>query len=152
MRVERASGKCGSSRSAFAGRGAFVYAEAMSDCPAIRVMMMPRDTNAHGTIFGGVILSYIDQAGAVEARRQTHHRFVTVAIDHVDFKAPVYIGDILSFYTRLEKIGRTSMTIHVDVQAERFQSPGTEVPVTDARLVYVAVDEDRNPTPVRPAE
>ncbi len=117
-------------------------------CPAIRVMMMPRDTNAHGTIFGGVILSYIDQAGAVEAREHTPHKFVTVAIDKVEFKQPVFVGDVLSLYTRLVRTGRTSMTIHVWVEAERFENPSMLVPVTEATLVYVAVDDQRRPQPL----
>jgi acyl-CoA thioesterase YciA len=111
-------------------------------------MMMPRDTNAHGTIFGGVLLSYIDQAGAIEARAHAPHTFVTVAMDKVEFKQPVYVGDVLSFYTRVVKRGRTSLTIHVDVQAERFRNPGDIVPVTEATLVYVAVDENRQPVPL----
>lgn len=117
-------------------------------CPAIRVMMMPRDTNAHGTIFGGVILSYIDQAGAIEARRHTPHKYVTVAMDGVEFKQPVYVGDVLNFVTTLVKVGRTSMTIDVRVTAERFTNPRDVVDVTSATLVYVAVDDDGHPTPV----
>lgn len=113
--------------------------------PAIRVMMMPRDTNAHGTIFGGVILSYIDQAGAVAARQETLHRFVTVAMDAVEFKQPVFVGDVLSFYATTARRGRTSVTIEVNVEAERFEDPRKIVPVTSARLVYVAIDEQRRP-------
>ncbi len=118
-------------------------------CPAIRVMMMPRDTNAQGTIFGGVLLSYIDQAGAVEARRHTRRRFVTVAMKEVEFKQPVYVGDVLSFYTRPIRFGRTSLTIGVKVEAERFADPGTVVSVTEATLVYVAIDDEGRPTPFR---
>lgn len=117
-------------------------------CPAIRVMMMPRDTNAHGTIFGGVILSYIDQAGAIEARKHTPHKFVTVAMNTVEFKQPVYVGDVLSFNTILVKTGRTSMTIEVDVEAERFIDPQIRIPVTSATLVYVAVNEHGRPVPL----
>lgn len=116
--------------------------------PAIRVMMMPRDTNAHGTIFGGVILSYIDQAGAIEARKHTPRKFVTVAMDGVEFKKPVYVGDVLSFYTRLVRVGRTSMTIRVHVEAERFENPAQRTAVTEATLVYVAVDEHGRPAPL----
>lgn len=116
--------------------------------PAIRVMMMPRDTNAHGTIFGGVILSYIDQAGAVEARQHTPHKFVTVAMDKVEFKKPVFVGDVLSFHTRLIKVGRTSMTVKIEVEAERFQDPTNTVPVTEAQLVYVAVNDHGTPVPL----
>jgi acyl-CoA thioesterase YciA len=114
-------------------------------CPAIRVMMMPRDTNAHGTIFGGVILSYIDQAGAVAARAETKNKFVTVAMNAVEFKQPVFVGDVLSFYATTVKRGRTSVTIQVNVEAERFDDPSKRVPVTAATLVYVAVDDDRRP-------
>ena len=115
--------------------------------PAIRVVMMPRDTNPNGTIFGGVLLSYIDQAGAVGAREQTPHRFVTVAVDRVEFQKPVHVGDILSFYTSLERVGRTSLTMRVRVEAERYANPREVVPVTEAMITYVAVDADRHPTP-----
>lgn len=118
-------------------------------CPAIRVMMMPRDTNAHGTIFGGVLLSYIDQAGAIEARRHTVQKFVTVAMNEVEFKQPVYVGDVLSFFTEATRFGRTSMTVHVEVQAERFIDPTLVVPVTAATLVYVAIDDAARPMPLQ---
>lgn len=111
-------------------------------------MMMPRDTNAHGTIFGGVLLSYIDQAGAVEARKWGPHRFVTVAIDSVQFKQPVFVGDVLSFYTQVVKTGRTSISVRVDVEAQRFAAPSEIVAVTSATLVYVGIDENRQPTPL----
>lgn len=117
-------------------------------CPTIRVMMMPRDTNAHGTIFGGVLLSYIDQAGAIEARKHTPHKFVTVAIDSVEFKQPVYVGDVLSFNTELVKKGTTSIRVRVDVIAERFTNPTEVVPVTAADLVYVAVNDHGKPVPL----
>ena len=107
---------------------------------AIRVILLPKDTNAHGTIFGGVILSHIDLAGAVEARRHTRHRVVTVAMREVVFHAPVHVGDVVSFYTRLVRIGRTSITVHVDVVAARAAAPGEVVQVTEAEVVYVAVD------------
>ncbi|MBU0638124.1 MAG: acyl-CoA thioesterase [Planctomycetes bacterium] len=116
--------------------------------PAIRVMMMPRDTNANGTIFGGVLLSYIDQAGAIEARAHAAHRYVTVAVDRVEFRAPVYVGDVLSFRARLVRVGRTSVTVQVTVEAERFHDPRMVVRVTEAQLVYVAVDDERRPAPV----
>ncbi len=115
--------------------------------PAIRVMMMPRDTNAHGTIFGGVILSYLDQAGAIEARRLGCARVVTVAMDSVEFKHPVYVGDVLSFYVETIHVGRTSARVRVSVEAERFEPPYTKEPVTTAELVYVAIDEHRRPMP-----
>ncbi len=89
------------------------------DEPAIRVLMMPRDTNAHGTIFGGVILSYIDQAGAIEARRQGLQFMVTVSMDKVVFHEPVFVGDLVSFWTETLRIGNTSITTKVVVEAIR---------------------------------
>src|SRR5205809_4350635 len=95
---------------------------------AIRLTMMPRDTNAHGTVFGGVILSYIDVAGGVEAIRHTkHNRFVTVAMKEVIFHEPVFIGDLVSFYAETKRVGNTSIAIHVIVEAERFGTPGIVV-------------------------
>lgn len=116
--------------------------------PAIRVVLMPKDTNAHGTIFGGVILSYIDLAAAVEVRKHTSKKFVTVAMREVVFVAPVFVGDIVSFYTRLVRIGRTSITIMVTVEADRVDEPGNKVRVTEAEVVYVAIDQDRRPVPI----
>lgn len=122
--------------------------EQPTGCPAIRVMMMPCDTNATGTIFGGVLLSYIDQAGAIAARELAAHKYVTVAMDSVVFKEAVFVGDVLSFYATVVRVGRTSITVHVNVSAERFTDPRQIVPVTEAELTYVAVDEDRRPVPV----
>ena len=117
----------------------------MSEQPrdaAIRLTMMPRDTNAHGTVFGGIILSYIDVAGGVESIRHTrHNRFVTVAMKEVKFHEPVFIGDLVSFYAKTMKVGNTSITVHVDVEAERFGTPGVIVKVTEAEVVFVAIDE-----------
>ena len=113
--------------------------------PAIRVMMMPRDTNALGTIFGGIILSYIDQAGAVEAHRQVRGRLVTVAIHEVEFHEPVFVGDLVSFYTSIIRMGRTSVTVGVDVEAERRTKGGGTVKVTEAKLTFVHVDERNRP-------
>ena len=111
---------------------------------AIRVTMMPKNTNAHGTIFGGVILSYIDIAGGVEAVRHTgHDRFVTVAMKEVIFHEPVYIGDLVSFYAETQKIGNTSITIRVIVEAERVGSLGQTVRVTEAEVVFVAINQNR---------
>ncbi len=111
---------------------------------AIRLTMMPRDTNAHGTVFGGVILSYIDVAGGVEAVRHTkHNRFVTVAMKEVIFHEPVFIGDLVSFYAETLRVGNTSITIHVVVEAERFGTPGVIAKVTEAELTFVAVNEAR---------
>jgi acyl-CoA thioesterase YciA len=122
--------------------------EQPASCPAIRVMMMPRDTNATGTIFGGVLLSYIDQAGAIAAREHAAHKYVTVAMDSVVFKEAVFVGDVLSFHATVVRVGRTSITVHINVSAERFTDPRQIVPVTEAELTYVAVDEDRQPVPV----
>ncbi len=121
----------------------------MSDqSPAIRVIMMPKDTNALGTIFGGVILSYIDQAGAVEAHRHCHGRLVTVAVREVVFHAPVFVGDLVSFYTRTVRLGTTSITVSVEVEAERGHPGGPKSKVTEAELVFVHVDESGKPTPL----
>lgn len=111
---------------------------------AIRLTMMPRDTNAHGTVFGGIILSYIDVAGGVEAVRHTgHDRFVTVAMKEVIFHEPVFMGDLVSFYAETVKVGKTSITVHVVVEAERFGSHGQSVRVTEAEVVYVAINQYR---------
>jgi len=117
--------------------------------PAIRVVLMPKDTNAHGTIFGGVILSYIDIAAAIEVRKHTSKPIVTKAMHEVVFVAPVFVGDIVSFYTELVRIGRTSITIKVLVEADRIKFPSERARVTEAEVVYVAVDENRRPVPVR---
>src|SRR6476659_164295 len=117
--------------------------------PSIRVVLMPKDTNAHGTIFGGVILSYIDIAAAVEVRKHTSKKIVTKAMHEVVFVAPVFVGDIVSFYTDLVRIGRTSITIKVLVEADRITHPNERARVTQAEVVYVAVDENRRPTPIR---
>ncbi|MGH9362705.1 MAG: acyl-CoA thioesterase [Thermoanaerobaculia bacterium] len=125
--------------------------------PAIRVIMMPKDTNALGTIFGGIILSYIDQAGAVEAHRHGTGRLVTVAMNAVEFHAPVFVGDLVSFYTETVRIGRTSITVRVRVEAERVETEslyGTRgvgrVKVTEAEVVYVQVGADGRPVPISP--
>lgn len=117
--------------------------------PAIRVVLMPKDTNAHGTIFGGVILSYIDIAAAIEVRKHTLKKIVTKAMHEVVFVAPVFVGDIVSFYTELVRIGRTSITIKVMVEADRIMQPGERTRVTEAEVVYVAIDDNRRPIPIR---
>jgi acyl-CoA thioesterase YciA len=117
---------------------------------AIRITMMPRDTNAHGTVFGGIILSYIDVAGGVEAVRNTgHDRFVTVAMREIIFLQPVFIGDLVSFYAETVKVGKTSITTRVIVEAERFGSRGQSVRVTEAEVVYVAVNQNREKVIIR---
>lgn len=116
--------------------------------PAIRVVMLPRDTNALGTIFGGIILSYIDQAGAVEARKHTEKKVVTIAMHEVKFIAPVFVGDLVSFYTETVKIGTTSITVRVTVDAVRPHKSLESVRVTQAEVVYVAIDANGKPVPV----
>jgi acyl-CoA thioesterase YciA len=106
---------------------------------------MPRDTNGHGTIFGGVILSYIDQAGAIEARRQGLQFMVTVSMDKVVFHEPVFVGDLVSFWTETLRIGTTSITTKVVVEAIRAGDPSQRVTVTEAQVVYVNLGEDRKP-------
>jgi acyl-CoA thioesterase YciA len=113
--------------------------------PAIRITLLPRDTNSQGTIFGGVILSHIDIAGAIEAMRRTKmQRFVTVAMREVIFHKPVFVGDLVSFYAETVRIGSTSITVRVVVEAERVGASSDRVRVTEAEVVYVAVDENRN--------
>jgi acyl-CoA thioesterase YciA len=120
--------------------------------PTLRVTLLPRDTNRHGTIFGGVILSHIDLAGAIEARESCGLlNFVTVAMDRVVFHSPVFVGDVVSFYTSTVKIGRTSVTTKIEVEAKRADTLET-VKVTEAEVVFVAVDENWRPVPVRPSE
>jgi acyl-CoA thioesterase YciA len=117
--------------------------------PAVKVLLLPKDTNALGTIFGGVILSNVDLASAIEARKYGAHRFVTKAMREVEFHAPVFLGDIVSFFTETVRVGRTSVTVRVTVEAERWGSAGgAPVKVTEAEVVLVAVDERGRPTPV----
>ncbi len=124
---------------------------------ALKAVMMPRDTNPHGTIFGGVVLSYVDQAGAVGARHAVRSAgwpdpsLVTVAVNSVEFHRPVFVGDVVSFWSTVAKVGRTSITMHVAVEAER---EGRDVPLTEAMVTYVAVAPDQNerqPMPIRGA-
>jgi acyl-CoA thioesterase YciA len=118
--------------------------------PAIKMLLLPKDTNALGTIFGGVILSHIDLASAVEARKAGARRFVTKAMREVEFHEPVFLGDIVSFFTETLRVGRTSITVRVSVEAERWGGgQGQHVKVTEAEVVLVAVDESGRPTPVR---
>jgi acyl-CoA thioesterase YciA len=125
--------------------------------PAIKLLLMPKDTNAHGTIFGGVILSNIDLASAVEARRVAPHRYVTRAMREVEFHEPVFVGDVVNFYTQTVRVGRTSVTVKVSVVAERWAVSGRAVyghgelvTVTEAEVVLVAVDTRGRPIPIRP--
>jgi acyl-CoA thioesterase YciA len=119
--------------------------------PAIRITLLPRDTNPQGTIFGGIILSYIDMAGAIEAHRHTGMpRFVTVAMREIIFHKPVFVGDLVSFYTETVRVGTTSITIRVVVETERHGGTSRDrVRVTEAEVVYVAVDENRRKTEIK---
>lgn len=114
--------------------------------PAIRVVLLPKDTNSQGTIFGGIILSYIDLAGSVEATRHTTKKVVTVAMKEVVFKAPVLVGEVVSFYASTLRIGNTSISVHVEVEVDR---KGERIPVTAADLTFVAVDDKGKPVPVK---
>lgn len=116
--------------------------------PAIRQLMMPRDTNAVGTIFGGVILAQIDLAAAIEAHKTHPAKIVTIAMDKVIFKAPVFVGDAVSFFTDTTRVGRTSITVHVSVWAQRRFGAGEFAHVTEADVTMVAVDDDMKPVPV----
>ena len=119
--------------------------------PAIKVVLLPKDTNAYGTIFGGVILSHIDLASAVEARRSGPLRYVTKAMREVEFHQPVFLGDVVNFFTETLRIGRTSVTVKVSVEVERWGrgGRGETLKVTEAEVVLVAVDENGRPTPIR---
>jgi acyl-CoA thioesterase YciA len=117
--------------------------------PTLRVTMLPRDTNAHGTIFGGVILSHIDLAGAIAASRTAQRKFVTRSMREVEFIAPVYVGDVVSFYADVRREGTTSLTVDVVVEAERAKDPRVRIKVTEAEVVYVAIDEAGKPLPIR---
>jgi acyl-CoA thioesterase YciA len=123
---------------------------------ALKTAMMPRDTNKHGTIFGGVVLSYIDLAGAIGARHVIRacgwpdRQLVTVELNRVEFLRPVLVGDTVSFWSQVTRIGRTSIAVHVAVETERDDEV---IPVTDADVTYVAVelrDGERRPVPIRP--
>ena len=127
--------------------------------PSIKLVLLPKDTNAYGTIFGGVILSHIDLASAVEARKVAAHRYVTKAMREVEFHEPVFLGDIVSFYTETVRVGRTSITVRVSVEAERWGTPpvspgatghGERVKVTQAEVVLVAINDRGQPIPIRP--
>jgi acyl-CoA thioesterase YciA len=135
------------------GRAGFGYAPpAMTTperVPAIKVVLLPKDTNALGTVFGGVILSHIDLAAGVEARKAAPRRYVTKAMREVEFHQPVHIGDLVSFYSETLRRGRTSITVKVIVEAERWGAGrGERVKVTEAEVVLVSVDENGRPRPI----
>ena len=120
--------------------------------PALRIILLPEDTNGAETIFGGVILSYIDLAGAVEARRHCNAMFVTVAMKEIVFKQPVYVGDVVSFYTKTKSIGTTSITVSVRVEAIRVigDEAGEKIHVTEGEVTYVAMDQEGNKLKIGP--
>jgi acyl-CoA thioesterase YciA len=113
--------------------------------PTLRVMPMPSDANIHGDVFGGWIMAQVDIAGALPAVRRANGRVGTVAVNSFVFKQPVFVGDLLSFYAKIVKTGRTSITVNVEVYAERNRLQADTVKVTEATLTYVATDEDRRP-------
>lgn len=115
---------------------------------AIRVMATPADTNSAGDIFGGWIMSQVDIAGSIIARRRAHGRIVTVAVNAFQFHEPVFVGDLISCYAEVTRVGRTSLTVHVAAFAERYGDHAECVQVTEADLTYVAVDDQRRPRPV----
>lgn len=121
--------------------------------PTLRVVPMPADTNVAGDIFGGWILSQIDIAGSVAAHRRAQGRVITVAVNAVQFHQPVFVGDLVSLYADVTRVGTTSLTVDVVVYAERFRHPAAHecVQVTAATLTYVAMGDDRRPRPVPPA-
>ena len=116
----------------------------------VRLIAMPADTNANGDIFGGWVLSQMDQAGGIAAVERAQGRVVTIAVEAMTFIRPVKVGDVLCVYTSLDHVGRTSMKIHVEAWARRFHTHGREK-VTDAHFTFVAIDENGRPRPVPPA-
>jgi acyl-CoA thioesterase YciA len=116
--------------------------------PTTRVLAMPTDTNAAGDIFGGWIMAQVDIAGSIVAYRRANGRVVTVAVNAFQFHKPVYVGDLISCYADVVRVGRTSLTVHVQVYAERKRMSEECIKVTEATLTYVAIDEDRKPRPV----
>ncbi len=116
--------------------------------PTLRVLAMPTDTNAAGDIFGGWIMSQVDIAGSVAAYRRAKGRVVTVAVNSFQFHQPVYVGDLVSCYAEVSRVGRTSLTVHVEVYAERNRQVEECIKVTEATLTYVAIDKNRKPRPV----
>ena len=119
--------------------------------PALRVTPMPADANFHGDIFGGWIMSQVDIAGGVLAARRARGRVATVAVNSFTFKQPVLVGDLVTFYAEVVRVGRTSVTVDVEVYAQRNPTDIVTVKVTEASLTYVAVGDDRKPRPI-PAE
>lgn len=120
--------------------------------PTLRAMPMPSNANVHGDVFGGWIMSQVDIAGAIPAARRANGRVATIAVNSFLFKQPVFVGDLLSFYAQIVKVGNTSITIEVEVYAERNRLQASTVKVTEATLTYVATGEDRKPRQIPPLE
>ncbi|MFZ6674526.1 acyl-CoA thioesterase [Undibacterium sp. Rencai35W] len=120
--------------------------------PQLRVMPMPADANVHGDVFGGWIMAQVDIAGAIPAARRANGRVATIAVNSFLFKQPVFVGDLLSFYAEVVKVGNTSITVSVEVYAERNRLQASTVKVTEATLTYVATGEDRKPRPIPPLD
>jgi acyl-CoA thioesterase YciA len=118
--------------------------------PQLRVMPMPADANVHGDVFGGWIMAQVDIAGSLPAVRRANGRVATIAVNSFLFKQPVFVGDLLSLYADIVKVGRTSITVNVEVYAERNRLQVEIVKVTEATLTYVATGEDRKPRLVPP--
>jgi acyl-CoA thioesterase YciA len=116
----------------------------------LRVIPMPADANVHGDVFGGWIMAQVDIAGSIPAARRAHGRVATIAVNSFTFKQPVFVGDLLSFYAEIVKVGRTSITVSVEVYAERQRLDREVVKVTEATLTYVATDENRKSRPLPP--
>lgn len=116
----------------------------------LKVVPMPADVNANGDIFGSWVMAQVDIAGSVLPARVVKGRMATVAVNEFIFKQPVKVGDILSFFARIVRVGRTSITVKVEVYAERYRSQGDYSKVTEAQLTYVAIDDDGRPRPVGP--
>ena len=120
--------------------------------PMIRIIPMPKDINSNGDVFGGWIMSQVDLAGSIPASAHAQGKVATVAVNEFVFKEPVSVGDLVSIYAQIEKVGRTSITVYVEVFAQRRLRPDNIVKVTDAYLTYVAIDENRKPRPVPPLD
>lgn len=118
----------------------------------LKVIPMPADANGNGDIFGGWVMAQVDLAGAVLPARHTNGRMATVAVNQFIFKQPVKMGDILSFFAEVTRLGRTSVTVQVEVYAERFKAQGQYVKVTEAQLTYVAIDKNGRPRPLGSSE
>jgi acyl-CoA thioesterase YciA len=120
--------------------------------PELRVMPMPTDANMYGDVFGGWIMAQVDIAGSLPATRRANGRVATIAVNSFVFKNPVFVGDLLSFYAEIVKVGNTSITVNVEVYAERNRLQAETVKVTEATLTYVATDSDRKPRKLPPLE